>query len=115
MKYLILFFMFQASAFAKVGFVPAAKDKPTPQSLCKAKVEKLIHVTAKQMGFSGEFGLSLTDEAAGNDIQDRPLTRYRSSVFLVDEGYLSNSGAEVTVRNTATGCDVIKLSVSVGG
>jgi hypothetical protein len=102
-------------AFAADKFVPAPTGKNSPQALCQAKVEKLIRSTAVQMGYKGEFGFSLQRESAGSDLNGRPLVSYKSSVFHVDEGYLSESGAEATVRNTAKDCDVLKLRVSVGG
>lgn len=91
-----------------VGRKPAQQD-----SACRRKVEALIRSTARAMGLKQEFGMQLSQESAGQDIMNRPLSTFSSGVFIIPDGFVSNSGATVTVRTQS--CDVIKLSVSVGG
>lgn len=96
------------------GDLAFSKEAPTASTACKIKVEKLIHDSAKSMGILQKFSIRLTSEKPSLDITKRPLVTYDSSAFTVDEGYISNSGASVTVRPTANSCEIIKLTISVG-
>lgn len=112
---LSLFVSFQAHGQSD-QFV-AEKPGKTAANLaaCQKKVENLVRLTAKQMGYAGKFGLNMIREPAGEDSQNRPLMKYHSGVFIVEDGYLSNSHSEVVIRAHGGACEVIKLTVSIGG
>jgi hypothetical protein len=86
-----------------------------PKSACEQKVRALILKTAKAMGQKQDFGFELARETNGVDAMNRPLFTYNASVFIVPEGYISNSAASVVVRTPDTTCDIVKIAVSIGG
>jgi hypothetical protein len=101
---------------ADAQFVPKPKaDTLRSQAACQKKIEKLVRDTARLMGYRSKFGLQLSRESAGVDLQNRPLVKYKSGVFIVDEGYLSESGSEVLVRVANGACEPIRINVSIGG
>lgn len=81
---------------------------------CQNKIRTVIQNAVRVMGEKRKIGISsLSSSDAGKDFRDRKLTQYSTGVFIVDEGYLTNSGATVIVRSE--NCEVIKISVATGG
>lgn len=92
-----------------------AQTRPTAQSAdaCEKKVEAVVRSTAARMS-KKKFGFQLRKEA-GKTLQGQPMTIYKSGVFIVPEGYLSNSGAEVGVTGTGANCEIVRVNVMIGG
>lgn len=91
---------------------PLAANK---KSTCEAKVKKLILETVKIMGFNEDIGFEISKERSGEDIQGKELTTFTTSIFFVEEGNLTNSGATIVVRSADKECEPIKSTVSIGG
>lgn len=99
---------------AKAVKSPASVKSESKPS-CKAKVESVIRSTARAMGLRSKFGLQLQVGPGGVDMTEEPLTLLSSGVFIVDEGYVSESSSKVVVRGYDSTCEIIKLEVSIGG
>ena len=82
---------------------------------CKKKVEMLVKTTARAMGLKHKFGVHLNRKDAGLDSSNRSLVEFSSGVFIVDDGYVSNSSSSAIVRFSGKTCEIIKLSVVTGG
>jgi len=79
-------------------------------------MEKTVRETAVVMGLKLRFGLQFLN--ANSDTKDflgKPLLEFSTGTFITDQGNLSHSGATVLVRETANSCDILKISVSIGG
>jgi len=99
-------------AIEKTGSV---KRDPAAESNCKAQVENAIKATAKALGLQDEIGIQLDPGAdAGKDMMERPLRAYSSSAFIIDEGYVTGSGAMVLVRPVGKTCELVGIQVSIG-
>lgn len=102
----------KAPAKSTTGAKKTASKEVSP---CQARVEKLIHAAAMAMGLQKPFGLTMSREVGEPDIANRPTTNFNSGVFIVDDGYVTNSGASVTVRDADKSCEIIKMTVNIGG
>lgn len=116
MAFTTVFFSLLTLASAQTKLRSPTKASPTAKkSPCQLRVEELIHASAQAMGLGERFGLHLNREVGETDITGRPLTNFSSGVFIVDDGYVSNSGATVVVRDPDKTCEILSLSVRVGG
>lgn len=90
------------------------KSKTTAMS-CQKKAEDLVRQTALRMGLSQPFGIHFSQEKGDGESEDPSWTMLRSGTFIVDDGYVSNSGATVAIRDFEGKCEIVRLTVAVGG
>jgi hypothetical protein len=89
-------------------------DAAADAQSCEKKVTALVKSVAKNMGVKSEIGVHLTTASGEPDLRKRPVLVYSSGSFITDDGFLSNSGAEVSVADAAKACAIVKVSVYVG-
>lgn len=117
MKHVLILFLITSTLSLAESKKPALKvfrQVSQDSSACRKKVETLIRSTARSMGLQQKFGIpDITQARAGNDATGNPLVGYSTGVFIIEDGYISHSGATVTVR--PENCEIIKLEISIGG
>jgi hypothetical protein len=83
------------------------------QTNCQRNIYRAVKASAKAAGVKTNFGFEVSEPSdAGKDVQGLPLNSYSTSAFFIDDGYISNSGAVVTVREKT--CEIIKLELDLG-
>ncbi len=92
----------------------AGKPAP-PADPCKVRVEAAIRRTMALI-YKNQFAFELYDgeEVPGKDSKDRALTEFNTSIFHINEGTMSHSGATAIVANAKAECVIVKLSVNAG-
>lgn len=83
-----------------------AESSRVPES-CRKKVRDLIQSTAARMGESRRFELQLVERPPRGSFYE-----FDSGAFIVDDGYISNASAVVTVEMPT--CRLVKISLTLG-
>lgn len=116
MKWIALFSLLltmqQSQAAQKKDF---KKRNPSSLSACEVFIEKKIKAVAKAAGLKEEIGFEILEnkESVGKDMMENPLTKYSTSMFFVDDGYITGSGATVIVRPEGKKCEIYNISVQI--
>lgn len=85
------------------------------QTPCQSKISSAVRATAKALGLKQNFGFEVNEgeDLGKKDIEGRPLISYSTSVFIIDEGYLSGTGASAVVRPKGNSCEIVQLTISL--
>lgn len=89
---------------------PARANAP-----CKGIVTEAVEGAVRAAGIRQSFGFDLHEPEAQKKTDDGVLLLYSTiGTIRVEEGYLSDSWAEVLVFHSKAGCSIRKMEVQVG-
>ena len=96
--------------------IPEAVKKYPHYSKCRKKVDTAITGAAIAMGEKRKFGVNLNEhvDSAGKDESGKPVFSLSTGAFIVNEGFISRSGATVTFSLEDSKCEILKIEISIG-
>lgn len=102
------------SSLASLAIIISTPSYATeaPEAACRAQITKNVIAAATLLGVKQEIGFDLaaTGETDTTYLGES-LDEYATSAFIIQDGYVTGSGARIAVKPVPAGCEVVRLEV----